>query len=551
MQNPVSQVPDLRSRGAMERQSRNVGRTMFDRSLRHSTTGEAGLLLPLFADEILPGDTVRLDASFFVRLLSPLNRPVMDELELSCQMFFVPFRLLQDNWEKLMGARDNPGDHTDYLVPEVVAPVDGNGYQRHSLSDYLGIRTETDGIDTSAFYHRAYYRIWDDFYRDENLQDKLDPPTDDGPDASEDYVLQRRGKRRDYITGSLPWVQKGDPVRIPVGDTAPLTGLAETINSASRLQWSMGGQTGNVEVVHSGSGPLQIGHNLAGAGPTDLMLSDITTQYVDLSAPAFPGAGADPAVDLTQAIGITVNEFRDLIATQHLLERDARGGTRYIELLSAHWGVAPEDRRLQRPEFLWSTSTNVPMHVVADTAGSGGASEIGRLGGYMQGVHSARGFTKSFSEHGVLMGLISVRAPLRYQQNVPRFMKRSNRFDFYWPDYALLGEQPVYNYEVFAQGTSADTEVFGYQPRYEEYRRRESMITGALRSDDPTSLDVFHLAQDFGALPTLSSDFIEEDPPVDRVIIVQDEPQFMFDCNWMVRHARLMPAFADPGLERL
>jgi len=453
-----------------------------------------------------------------------------------------------------MGARDNPEDHTDYLVPEVLAPVDGNGYQRHSLSDYLGVRTETDGLDTAAFYHRAYYRIWDDFYRDENLQDKLDPPTDDGPDASEDYVLQRRGKRRDYITGALPWVQKGDPVRIPIGSTAPLQGFADTANIASTVNWSMGGQSGTLQYYGSlGSDPgeVHLGTPLPSTYTGDLTITDMPGQYVDLSTPAFPGTGSDPSVDLTQAIGITVNEFRDLIATQHLLERDARGGTRYIELLAAHWGVAPEDQRLQRPEFLWSTSTKVPMHVVADTAGSGGASEIGRLGGYMQGVHAARGFTKSFTEHGALMALVSVRAPLRYQQNVPRFMKRSNRFDFYWPDYSLLGEQPVYNYEVYAQGTSADDEVFGYQPRYEEYRRRESMITGALRSDDPTTLDVFHLAQDFGSLPTLSTDFIEEDPPVERVIINQDEPQFMFDCNWMVRHARLMPAFADPGLERL
>ncbi|AXL14425.1 major capsid protein [Microviridae sp.] len=522
------------SRGADTVPAPRIGRSAMDRSLRHSTTGDAGFLLPLFVDEVLPGDTVRMDATIFGRLLSPLSVPSLDELILDCQAFFVPFRLLWVNWKRFMGERDNPADHNDFLVPQLSNPVGGAGFQRHSLADYFGVRTETDGLDIDALFHRAYVKIWNDFYRDENLQDMVDFPTDDGPDDAEDYELLKRGKRKDYLTGALPFVQKGPDVEIPIGVSAPLVGIAPvSFTPGTGPDFNQGATTGPLSV---NSGDVRFG---AGTGNIDWSDPNLFT--------SLSGSGA--TADLSAATGININDFRELVATQHLFERDARGGTRYVELLQQHFDVTPEDSRLQRAEFLWSHSQSLSTHVVASTAQV--VSAQATLAGYMQGLASARGFTKSFPEHGALMVMVSVRAPLRYQQNVPRFLKRRNRFDFYWNDFALLGEQPVYNYEIFAQGTSEDNEVFGYQPRYEEYRRREGMITGALRSDDPLPLDVFHLAQKFDNLPGLNGEFIEEDPPVDRITAVNEEAQLLFDCNFRVNHVRPMPMFANPGLLRL
>lgn len=525
-----------------------VPRSTLDRSFRHSTTANAANLIPVYVDEVLPGDTIRLDPTVFARLLSPLEVPSLDDFIIDMHAFFVPNRLVYENWRKLMGERTNPTDHNDYLVPTITPPVDGLGFRRHSLEDYFGIRTETDNLEPMALFHRAYQTIWNEFYRDENLQDSIVVPLGNGPDAAELYELLPRGKRKDYITGSLPFTQKGDAVQIPIGATAPLVGTG-VVNSLGSAPTFSSAATTNTGTLVSGSN--NFGNNVDNAINSVGLGQPLTWGDPQLETDLGGNGGY---ADLANAVGITINDFRELVATQHLLEADARGGTRYTSLLQSHFGVTPEDARLQRPEFLWAHSQNMSTHVVPATAAMESFSStngLARLGAYAQGVSDSRGFTKSFNEHGMVMMLLSIRAPLRYQQNMPRMFKRSNRFDYYFPEFALLGEQPVYNYEVFADGTAADDDVFGYQPRYEEYRRRESVISGALRSDDPLSLDVFHLAQDFGTRPALDADFIVENPPVDRVTAVNEEAQFILDINCRISHVRPMPVMAKPGLLRL
>lgn len=516
------------SRNSMETAPTKLPRSFIDRPLRHTTTLNAGFLCPMFVDEILPGDTVRMDAKFFTRVLAPLEVPCVDEMTVDAQAFFVPFRLVYTDWKRMMGERDDPDDHNDYLTPKLDPPIDNNGFQRHSLADYFGVRTETDNLVITSLYHRAYQKIWNDFYRDENLQDSLVIPLGAGPDPAEGFPLMKRGKMKDYITGCLPFLQKGPAVSIPIGASAPVIGQANLTSEGLTS-----GATGDFGWEFS-----------LGYAPVNISGTHTTGELIELD---FDGAGL--TADLSAAGGINISDFRELVATQHLLERDARGGTRYVEILENHFGVTPEDSRLQRAEFLWSTSAPMSTHVVPSTVDLGSA--LAELGGYMQGLHQAQGFTKSFSEHGALMVLVSIRAPLRYQQNIPKMFKRDNRFDYYWNDFALLSEQPVLNYEVYADGTAADDDIFGYQPRYEEYRRRESMITGALRSDDPLSLDVFTLSQDFATRPALDADFIEEDPPIDRIVSIATTADFMIDCRFGVRHVRPMPMFANPGLLRL
>ncbi|AXL14455.1 major capsid protein [Microviridae sp.] len=506
----------------------SVQRSVFERNHGHKTTFDSGLLVPIFVDEILPGDSVKLGASFLARLATPIY-PVMDNMMLDSHFFFVPARLLWENWERFNGAQDNPTDSTDFLIPELPAPA--GGFTAFSIADYFGLPTTVENINVNALPFRAYNMIYNEWYRDQNLQDSIPFPIDDGPDDPADYEIKRRGKRHDYFTSCLPWPQKGASVEIPIGELAPIQGLGVVDQTFSGT---------NLSVYEAD------GTNPSYAKYKNVNPSTASQQLAieeDPANPGFPGIFAD----LSSATAATINQLRLAFQTQRLLERDARSGTRYVEFLKAHFGVTSPDFRLQRPEYLGGGSQPLnfnPIAVTADTTDS----SAGDLSAYAISAGSRHGFSKSFVEHGYIIGLISARADLTYQTGIHRMWSRRTRLDFAFPVLGHLGEQSVLNKEIYAQGTADDENVFGFNERYAEYRYSLSKITGLFRSSHPQSLDAWHLSQDFDSLPALSDAFIQDDPPVDRVIRVQTEPHFIMDSHFHIRHARPLPVNSVPGM---
>ena len=511
----------------------NIPRSAFNRSHGLKTTFDSGLLIPFYLDEVVPGDTHSVRAHALARLATPIH-PVMDNMFLETFFFFVPNRLVWSNWEKFMGEQDNPGDSTDFVIPTL--PSEPTGYAENSIYDYFGIPTKV----TSQFTHsvlplRMYNLIWNEWFRDENLQDSALVRTGDSGDARSDYALLSRGKRHDYFTSCLPWPQKGPGVDLPLGTTAPI----KTYDY----------DAGTGEVLSQNSSPGQtIGVNLAastGGNRQDSSLAELTTSVV--GAP-----DVTLAADLTDATASTINDLRQAFQIQKLQERDARGGTRYQELVLAHFGVRGGDARLNRPEFLGGGHTPISITQVPQTGFT--ATDVqtsdtpqGNLAGYGTANMSGDGFTKSFVEHGYIIGLCNVRADLTYQQGLERLWSRSTKYDFYWPALQALGEQSVLNKEIYTQGTPDDDLTFGYQERWAEMRYKNSIITGEFRSNAAQSLDPWHLSEDFGSLPVLGDTFITSKPPIDRVIAVTGEPQFIMDTYFQVKSVRPMPTYSVPG----
>lgn len=516
MSHQFSQVP-----------SANIQRSSFNRSHGYKTTFDAGYLVPIFVDEALPGDTFNCRMQGFARMATPIF-PIMDNAFMETFFFAVPIRLIWDNWQKFNGEQRNPGDSTDFIVPTMTSPPavgeDPPGYQTGSLHDYLTLPVGIANVEHSSFWHRAYNLIYNEWFRDENLQDSVVVDTDDGPDDSADYVLLRRGKRHDYFTSCLPWPQKGDSVELPLGSNVPIEGLGVSGSPSATP----------VGVLDTADGSTTYDQHWAGA----------QVHVLGIGSPATPQVYAD----LSQATAATINQLRQAFQIQKLLERDARGGTRYTEIIRSHFGVISPDARLQRPEYLGGGSSYINITPVPQTTSTDGTSPQGNLAATGTVSLNNHGFTKSFTEHCVIIGLVNVRADLTYSNGLNRMFSRSTRYDFYWPALAHIGEQAVLNKEIYSSGTATDDGVFGYQERYAEYRYKPSQLTGLMRTGIGGSLDAWHLAEEFESVPALNASFIQSQPPFDRVIAVANEPHFIFDSYFSLHCSRPMPLYGVPGL---
>lgn len=522
----------------------DIPRSAFRMQTSHKTTFSAGALIPVYVQEVLPGDSFNVQMTAFSRMATPIY-PIMDNLQMESFFFFVPNRLLWNNWVKFMGEQDNPGDSISYIVPQLVSP--NGGFARLSIYDYMGLPCASNlganNVSVNALPLRAYNLIYKEWFRDENLQNSPVINKGDGPDTLTDYAILNRGKRHDYFTSCLPFTQKGSAVTLPLSGNATVRTNASALVSGSQAAAFWNNSTG---------GGAPVSNNVSGFVSSQLIVGTGALG-------ATQGSGLYPSnlyADLSTATATTINALRLAFQTQRLLERDARGGTRYTEIVRSHFGVVSPDARLQRPEFLGGGSSPVnitPIAQQSQTGLTGGSTPMGTLAGVGTNLARNHGFSRAFTEHGYILGLVNIRADLAYQQGIRKLWSRTTRYDFYFPVFAMLGEQSVLNKEIYCDGSANDALTFGYQERWAEYRYHPSLITGYFNSTNATPLDAWHLAQKFTALPALNSAFIQDSAAssVQRVVAAgaaAANQQFLCDIFFDQKVARPMPMYSVPGL---
>lgn len=542
---------NVESHFALNPTSVDISRSKFDRSHTVKTSFNVGNIIPFYVEEILPGDTFNVKTNKVIRMQT-LTTPMMDNLYLDTYYFFVPNRLVWSHWKEFNG--ENTAGHwiptVTYNVPQITAP--SGGWTIGTIADYMGVPTGVSNISINALPFRAYALIMSEWFRDENLSDPLNVPLDETTvvgvntgtfvsDVVKGGLPYTAAKYHDYFTSCLPDPQKGPDVPLPLGDKAFVTTGSPLPSSYFPMAAS-----------------LQFGYKTDGSIPSSnssLMIQGSTgVPFIEYnSSPSPTGTGLAPLnlyADLTTATGTSINQLRLAFQIQKLYERDARGGTRYIEILKSHFGVTSPDARLQRPEYLGGN--RCPINITQITQNSQTATTPqGTVTGMSQTVDRNIDFTKSFTEHGFIIGVMVARYDHTYQQGLERFWSRKSRFDFYWPVFANIGEQAVKNQEIYCTGTATDSQVFGYQEAWADYRYKPNHVTGMMRSSASNSLDTWHLADDYNALPSLSDSWIREDlTNVDRVLAIQHTTcdQMFADIYVKATATRPMPVYSIPGL---